>query len=323
MKINFNTITNINRISFKSQTAPRAGINANPILDTFIRNNNVSFTSSKFNETYPKLKQDLCDYILSDRDLTFDSLNDIIHKYRPNIDACDFKDAPKNSNITEITDAYFRNYVKFAISQDKGIKVLGEPEQALYIEFPKSKDYSERAIFASKALHESTHMLQQNSPDRISKLQSIKEFLVKEQNPKRAMATIQAGNLGANITYDELSKIYLFGAQKVNEIPIRIKGKSSKNLDSLFLKTTQMDAQTASKQLLVNVFDILNKQFGTLYDKKYTLNTIIQNLLNEKEAYDNGYSFLKEALNIVGNTDLDLKPMMLGVFCDAAKNFNI
>lgn len=323
MRINFNNIDKTNYSSFKPLNSVKPVLNKMAQGDVFIRSSEISFSSRKFNQIYPELKQELGSYIMSSSDLSFEDMESIIQKYCPDVTVADLKDVPKNSNTSELMRAYFRNYITFALDDDENMEVFGKPEQGLYLTLPNNDDLAQRAVFASSSLHESTHMLQQNSSDREPYHIFIDKYLKQADNSKEAFKNIQAGNLASDTIYNEIGRIFLKGTRKENSLPVKIKGKSSKNLDNLYSRVVGVDAKTASNALLNGAFTMLDKKYGMNYDKKVVMDMILKKMSNEKEAFNNGYSFLKEALKITGNTDLDLMVSMFGTLVQNAKNYKL
>ena len=239
------------------------------------------------------------------------SLNDItniIKKYSPTTEIRDILTIPSSSNISPRTGAYYADVKQLLLNQNK---ILSQ-NKTMYIKTSSNNPINNLEILSS-FVHESTHIFQEESSDRLSTTDFIQRFLVQSKSNTEKLDSIKsAPKFFATIEYNILLPL-IKGLQKNNEMPTKIPAFNEQMLDKYFIDNTNLPAKEYVNRV-TKYFLSLFRQQAPFMNTDFVLKYAIKKAGQEKEAYQQSLNFLKQVLNIEGKTDLDYRILLYEIF---------
>ncbi len=318
MKITFNSIFAHQAASIRQTNKNSFYLKNNQSYDIFTKSVHPSFGSNNFKDNYAVLEKELSDYCLNASNLSLSTIREIIRKRCPNIEVDDFKNLSTNSPISPRTAAYFKYEIPFVVVDGK-LQVDDKINQTIYLNIPKNQTEKERVMFLSRAMHEITHALQENSDDRTSKADYIRKYLTRStESFDEKTATITSATKAFAYTSNYIMNICSEGLNKKDIMPCAISLNNIKYIDNLYRKICAQDAGSTIEKLLKNVLLSIKNQSD--YNIETVLDIVAMTAEREQEAYRNQYEVLKKFKNIKGNADIDIVPMSFGILGDIARD---
>ncbi len=269
-------------------------------------------------DIYPKLKEEMTEYIMNTSELSLDKIREITQTHCPGINVDDIKNAPNGTNISFATDAYIYEPVCYG-NRDGKLSVLELPK-TVYINLTNcdyKNDKNQRIVFLGVVLHELTHVLQSVSDDKKSLFKFSQDFCIQRKSIDDALPTLKAFNPVYNSTELYMLKALSTAVPSIGKLPKEINKRI--DVDSLFMKKFKMNSYSFAKNLL----DASLKRVvanGQNIDKNAVLEYTIIKSEHEIEAYQNSLDSNKEQLGITSKTDFDLRIEMYDSIIRAAKS---
>lgn len=145
--------------------------------DYFIKSKTPAFNGTQtFVQNFEPFKKDLTIYLKNNKTIELSRISSIIQKFRPFLKIKDFSEIPNNTNIHDMTGAYYRDEILFNYNGE-----ITNGEKELYINPPQPNSKEDTITFIELLVHEMTHVFQESSSDRISKFDYINNFLKKNR----------------------------------------------------------------------------------------------------------------------------------------------
>lgn len=317
--INFTPqISSYNKISRSTQnhTAPAFGRSINN--DTFVKSTNVSFGSSMpLKQKFDMFQKDIEKYVLKSPKIELNEIEKIVQKYSPTTTVKNYNELPQNSNALSTTVAYFQNQIVFtadskAIAQDK----------VIFVRPLEGQNKKDKLFFLDCIEHEFTHILQEESKDRMSKVDFLNNYVSGKsiQDLKTLNTIALCPKIFSSVEHYiglPLRKAF----RKSNDLPEKLPFYSKDLINQIYASQTGMNAKDYTKSVISAILEEAEKQAGS-FDKHQVVKYIALTANKEKEAYENSTKMLKRHLGINGYTDLDLRLQVYQIFEDTAKEIS-
>ena len=281
--------------------------------DVFIKNTNtISFSGGKFNPKYSRLSSDMTNYIMSCESISIDEIEKIIQKYSPTTTSDHLENLKTNRIVTNGSAGYTKIPTQFLMDESLNVFVKNMPK-TVYLYFPESLDKETRIIFLDRLLHECTHVLQEESKDKISDEEFFNSHL---KSSKNIEATINTLSCLPNI-FSSLENISTRVIVESN-LPFASLPAKLPNNSLTFDKLCLMVQNCNATNFLSTAIFTLVKNSGA-QDTNLALDYIIYKAQNEYEAYSNALSSNKTLMGINGKTNFDIRLEMYTKIIEAAK----
>ncbi len=303
-----------NNFDTKKTASQAISINRNS-RDIFVKQKKpVSFGNSQnFHDKYELFAKDIESYVLNHCELKINDLRTIVQKYSPATDVKDFRQMPDKSNATIKSQAYFTNMINFTNSE-----AIAE-NKTIFVRIPEKNNIINALEFLEAIEHEFTHILQEESKDRISKVDFLNNYLKKVQLNSSFIDTVKTmPKAFAEIEYN-LNIPLIKVLKKNNELPIQIYGNPEDILRNMYLKETGFTPEDFIKKIVQYVYKNIEAN-GIKFDKQAVTDYIALLADKEKEAYQNSLDMLKKYCNIKGLSDLDLRIKLYEILQKTVKN---
>jgi len=260
-------------------------------------------------------------YIINSDNIDNSEIEQIINMFNSDVKFDDYKNLPENTNAMHATAGYTVEPTQIYITANNKLQATGLPK-TIYMSFPNTDDKKkDRIVLLDRILHECTHIFQDDSDDRKSKLKLINDYLSKEPDPQRAINTLKAMNfVFNNIEIIATGNFIIKLNPEMNSLPQEL---SSNEIDLKKMYKEKENRQFSTDiKYLINDYIFKAMEICGSIDKKAILNYIILKAQNEKEAYQNALDSDKELLGITGKTDFDLRIEMYDEIIKAAERLN-
>ena len=291
-----------------------SGVKNNPKRDVFVKSNDISFGSNatiaaKLNSFLP----DLYGYILHSEKLSLEGVGEIVQKSSPHTLVKPLSEIPPGSNVHNATSAYF--YCKYNFSPD--FKQVIPGEKSIYLELPVQDTVKDRIIYMENIVHEMTHIFQEESSDRVSKIEFFKDFLTKDMPPISKYETLAAMPRIFSRTELQMQQPLLFALGKKDIIPVPVSVLSPKVLNNIYLETVNSPVDDFIARTIVSSMTEASQQFPNI-DRKTVLQYISQTAQKEQEAHLNAGYMVKRALGINSPVDMEYRVLLYDRFTNVA-----
>ena len=277
--------------------------------DVFVKNSSsVSFGNNlTLAEKFKPFAKELEDYVLKCEKPDFSRLESIIKKYSPTTKIKEFKELSKNSNVHDRTNAYFRQNMNF--TQDG--EIIPDAKE-IYIKLSADMNKQEKLDFLSSLEHEFTHILQEESPDRLSKISFLRNFIGQGLDKKKITTLQLMPQLFNTVEYNMSLPLYKF-LGKTNNLPNPIKSASEDIVNYIYREETGYPVTNFIKYIKEEAMKRAEVSVGK-FDKKAVNDYIALVADKEHEAYKNATNMLNEKCGIKGSSDLDLRVTLYDIF---------
>ncbi len=277
--------------------------------DVFVKNSSsVSFGNNlTLAEKFKPFAKELEDYVLKCEKPDFSRLESIIKKYSPTTKIKEFKELPQNSNVHDRTNAYFRQNMNF--TQDG--EIVPDAKE-IYIKLSANMDKQEKLDFLNSLEHEFTHILQEESPDRLSKISFLRNFIGQGLDKKKITTLQLMPQLFNTVEYNMSLPLYKF-LGKTNNLPNPIKSASEDIVNYIYCEETGCHVKNFIKHIKEEAMERAEVFVGK-FDKKAVNDYIALVADKEHEAYKNATNMLNEKCGIKGSSDLDLRVILYDIF---------
>lgn len=319
--INFNPqISAYNKIGFSQQKQYTPAFGKSLEKDTFVKSSNpVSFGSSlPMRKKLEMFQNDIEKYVLKNPKIDLTEIEKIVQKYSPTTTVKSFDDLPNGSNAIATTAAYHQNQIGFtndseAIAQDK----------IIFIRPLNSQDKASKLFFLDCIEHEFTHILQEESKDRTSKVDFLNEYLKgKDFRDKKVFNTISLSpkvfSSVEHYVYLPLRKAMKKSSNLLEKLPFFSKDL----LDNIYISQTGMKTEDYIKQVINVILSEAQNQCDN-FDQNQVVKYIGLIAEKEKEAYTLSTEMLKKHMGINGPVDLDLRDQLYQIFEQTAKSLAV
>lgn len=277
--------------------------------DVFVKSVSPSFGRfSTLEEKFVPFSKELRNYILGNDNIALNQLEKLIKKYSPTTCIREMKDLPQNSNAHEMTLAYFTNKMNFS-SDGKVIPL----DKEIFLYLPKDHSQKSRLEFLSSLSHEMTHVLQEESVNRFSKLEFIRQICDGKQFTQLNFNTLSGMTKAMTIAELNVFEPLYQALKKTDELPRPIADSSKSMLNKIYLSQTGTTAEIYIDSVIRKTLDYVEKFIGTT-DRKKVVEYISLIAGKEKEAYQNSAKLLKQELKLNCTTDLDLRITLYDLF---------
>ncbi len=272
----------------------------NTILkDSFVKSPNFSALntfSHNYEQIYPLIKRSY----LEGRATSLQPLREIVQRFFPHVQVKDMLESP-NFHEMKIYGAYFQN--KIALTRD--FKVISD-EQTLFFKMPGENQDKTKLTFFTNAMHEITHVMQENSKDRQSRADWMQLQILRVRDKQTLLELFTV----APQIFSSLEQIMTIPLKdflcKQENLPREIFVRAdATTVNEIYNKLTGANFDTYIDYVLSEVlkrvgFNGSKESFSNMiqYSKQYAF--------DEYEAYMNGINFAKEMLGMKRPTDLDL-----------------
>ena len=228
----------------------------------------------------------------------------IIKKISPTTSVKSISQIPPGSNVSPGTGAYFSQKTNInPYTNDISVN-----DKIIYLN-PLSSTPSTRLKLFGDFIHESTHVAQEESIDRLSTIDFIKKMLQSPIPTEVKIDTLIGGTKGfESIEYNVVLPL-IYALRKCDDMPNRIIKADPKILNMLYERSTQSSTTEYIKAVTNDIIKQLKTKLPNA-DEKYILKYIHKKAGQEKEAYKTSLDFLKDTLKIQGDTDLDLRVLL-------------
>lgn len=277
--------------------------------DVFVKNSSsVSFGNNlTLAEKFKPFAKELEDYVLKCEKPDFSRLESIIKKYSPTTKIKEFKELPQNSNVHDRTNAYFRQNMNF--TQDG--EIVPDAKE-IYIKLSANMNKQEKLDFLNSLEHEFTHILQEESPDRLSKISFLRNFIGQGLDKKKITTLQLMPQLFNTVEYNMSLPLYKF-LGKTNNLPNPIKSASEDIVNCIYREETGCHVKNFIKHIKEEAMERAEVFVGK-FDKKAVNDYIALVADKEHEAYKNATNMLNEKCGIKGSSDLDLRVTLYDIF---------
>lgn len=289
--------------------------------DVFVKAKDVSFGN---NTTIAAKLQTFCPeiyrYIMNSQELSYQGLEKVLQRVSPETKVRPFSEIPNGSNVCNGTGAYF--HCNFLFNTDLIPPVVKPDGKAIYVQIPQKEGIPERLNLLGSMVHETTHIFQEESSDRLSKCEFIQHLLNSDlpatvkKDTLFAMPKIFAQ---ADVAMQQPYLRY-FGRKDLLPQPVRFL-----NDDGLDVIYNTVAKTNADEYIAHSLFDSMNEyaKYFPHYDRKTVLDYVSLTAQNEREAYLNSANILKCALNVNSPTDLDYRKLVYDHLIELANGLKI
>lgn len=232
----------------------------------------------------------------------------IIKKISPSTSVKPYSEIPPGSNISPRTGAYFSQ--KTNINSQTNEMII--EDKVIYLNFNNNTSQPRLKLF-NDFIHEATHIAQEESPDRLSTIDFTKRLLYPSASAIEKNHSLIGGVQGfKSIEYNiQLPLINIL--KKADEIPCLVPYTSKYTLNIVYQNMTALPTQELIKTVTKDILQQLKIKLPFANDN-YILKYIHKKAGHEKEAYKISLDFLKDILNIKGDTDLDYRILLYDDF---------
>ncbi len=267
-----------------------------------------------FAEKFVPFRKDFLKYYRENKILTFDEIEKIIQKYLPDMKVRNLAEIQNTGNVHDRTAAYFKNDI--LITSEMKCET---GSQEICLNPQKSDKLEDKITLAQAVIHEMTHAIQENSSDRISKVNWLNKYSGSNQNLQEFIATLQMmpkyySTVEYNMNFP-LSK-YM---QKINEVPLPVNNAGKREIDNIYVQMKGVPLNTYIDYLIMEIGLHLGIQNFSQKNQKRLLEYLAHVSAKEKEAYANQIDFAKEAMNLKTPVDLDLTRNLYSMFAERCK----
>jgi hypothetical protein len=155
--------------------------------DIFVKSPNlISFGSGKFSSKFSELKKDLTEYITNSPEISKEKLQEIIRRYSPTTSVVFFENDESESELLGYTNLP----LEVTCDEKQNINVKAD-SQTLFLATPQNLNKESRKAFLDIVLHECTHILQQESDDRVSSVEFYNSYLKSSKDIQASVDTIE------------------------------------------------------------------------------------------------------------------------------------
>lgn len=278
--------------------------------DIFVKNTkNVSFGSAvNLMEKFVSFAKEIEEYVLKNSKVDLLEVEKIVKKYSPTTKVKDFAQLPQNTNVNDRTFAYFRQNIKFG---DDGCIVPDAKE--IFVKVSQNMDKSQKLEFLEALEHEFTHILQEESSDRVSKISFIRKFIGNERLNQEKISTLSfMPKIFSSVEYYMSLPLYKFMAKSDN-LPQPVKSATVDDLNRIYRQVTGYNAEDYIMLVREEIFKRLGNQ-GHIFDKKAIKEYAAMVAQKKHEAYENTTKMLNQKCGISGPSDLDLRVVLYDIF---------
>ena len=287
---------NTTRHSIKTESLP------NDIFIKSTRPGKVSFSGlPRFDERFSPFCKDLHEYLAKQTPLTYDDIRKIIHKYVPDIGINRMSELNNKSNAVEATGAYFENLQIFT---PDGRCLQGR--QGIYINLPETNNIEDRIKFSEFLVHEMTHVLQENSSDRIPLSKWMNDYLQNAKMNRDSILTLQLMPKIFSIFEYNVTKPLYTALNKSSYMPLPINSASNDTVNEIYKNSTRVPASRFADIILSKCAERIGLPEAPSNIKKIIEYAKLKTEC-EREAISNATAFIKNELGINSPTDLDLR----------------
>ena len=293
-----------NRFNKNSSQVQNKFVRQNLNQDTFtktIQPRTPSFKGlSKLGEKFLPLEKDILEYNKTKSSIDIDEVKQILERYSPNAKIKKLSEVGSNSNVHDRTAAYFKDEILF--SNDGSCR---NGEKALFLKEPKSDKKEDKIAFLESLMHESTHLFQETSSDRVSKFSWINKFTEEPQNFQDKIQTLSLFPKFFSAVEYNVNLPLAKSLRKTNEIPTVIPSAGEKDVNNIYRKMTGKDVNGFVDTIINAVGQHMGVPNGR-YNQKKLLEYLAMLSEKEHEAYKNQVGFAKKAIDVDKPTDMDL-----------------
>lgn len=290
-----------------------SGVKNNPKCDVFVKSNDISFGSNatiaaKLDSFLP----DLYNYILHSKKLSLEGVGEIAQNASPGLLVKSLKDAPVDAASSSWAASYNCAY---SISSD--MKTVSAGAKSIYLGIPDEPTVRNRLVFMNDVAHEMTHIFQEESCDRISKLQFIQKFLDKELSNAAKLDTLKAMAAIFNEAETKMQQPLLRALNKKDIIPCPVKTLSHKLLNDTYIEDSHISVDDYIKGTILSTMDKFSSKYADM-DRNTILEYMQLTAKNEREAYLNSGYLVKRALGIKSPVDTEYRVLLYDRFANVA-----
>ena len=276
--------------------------------DVFVKTPTFSAMNT-FSHNYSHIKP-IIKQMYSERKVNLKSLEEVIQRFFPHINVRDMREAPLAKQSSEF-GAYFQNQIGF--SKTFEVKDMG---QALFFRMPNESADNTNLNFFINVVHEITHVIQENSSDRVKRSDWMRKTLQNANDKNTVMADLvvlpQIFSSLEQVVILPLREFMMKSDNLPREILVKVEPKL---INDIYKKVTGANYDSYVDFCLSEIF----KRIGFNCSKD-SLSRVLkyskQYALDEYEAYKNGTDFGKEMLGIKSSTDLDLRVQAYRMLAD-------
>jgi hypothetical protein len=232
----------------------------------------------------------------------------IIRKISPDTTVRHFSEIPAGSNISPRAGAYFSQKTNINPSTNE----VNAANKVIYLNLENTDRHQKLKLFGD-FVHEATHIAQEEATDRVSTLDFTKIMLHSPNLEITKHNSLIAGVQGfKSIEYNVILPLVEF-LRKNSDIPLKVPYADKNILNYAYKNMTKF---SISDYIRLITRDIMGKIKSKLpfADEKYVFKYIHKKAGHEKEAYETSLKFLKDVLNIKGDTDLDYRILLYDEF---------
>lgn len=316
MKICSSPITNINGINNRNSAINKTAsvsVFDNLSKDIFIKNHTPSFGKSlRLEEKYFPFKKEIIEYCFKNSNINIEQIEKIIKKFSPTTSVKNIRELPPNTNVSDLTSAYFTNKLYF----DADGKIFAGDKE-IYLALPENNSKSAKLNFLNSLLHEMTHIFQEESKNRTSKVDFFNNLLHGKSPDSKDITTISSMPVAFSIAERNMYTPLYETLRKENFMPQPVIDCSKNMLDRIYIAKTGFDTKKFIELVINKTLDYTEKMKGPV-NKSNVVKYISLVAGKEKEAYYNSTAFLKKAAGINSPTDLDLRVTLYDIFMEQA-----
>ncbi len=244
---------------------------------------------------------------------SLEQIGQVVAKHSPATTVKSFRELPAGANINERTGAYFHCMYNF----NRDLTDVRPGSKAIYLRPPQQNNTKSLLEYLSSIIHEMTHIFQEESSDRVGKLDLLREFLKKGHSIEQKKDTL----LGMPRVFAQsditVQRPLIAALQKESELPQPVNVLSSQVLDAIYTQTVNCPVDTYIMKVLDDSLKLQKTQFPNLKTET-VLDYVAKTALNEQEAYANSTNLLRTALSIRGPVDLDYRVLLFDRFAQVA-----
>lgn len=255
--------------------------------DIFINQAKENKNNKTFDDSYEKLKSEAVEYILNSKEITRFGLFEILEKYCPDIylSGCTEKEAEHS-----IVMAQYINAPRMEVKN--GIAKIVDVHKEMQINIPDDLDDNSRLNLLLRFIHESTHMLQNESNDRTGWADIIERFIENIKTPRELYKKVKAIEDLDNRFFAFENCIFEIIEFALNNYEVDDINISNLNKDMQDIHGLKFDE--AIKVIVDEVFYKNASNISRSIGRKNLAEYIKYKLANELEAYKKEYETAKE-----------------------------
>lgn len=261
--------------------------NKSEYCDIFVNRTKENKINKAFDESYEKLKNEASEYILNSKEVTRDGLFKILEKYCPDIylTNCNEKEAEHS-----VVMAQYINSPRMEVKN--GDARIVDIHKEMQINIPDDLDYDSRLNLLLRFIHESTHMLQNESNDKTGWADIIERFIENIKSSKELYKKVKAIEDLDNRFFVFENCIFEIIEFMLNNYDAEDINPSNLNRDMQNIHGLKFDE--AVKVIVDEVFYKNTLSISRSIGRKNVAEYIRYKLLNESEAYRKEYEAAEE-----------------------------